>query len=244
MEKYSLIIFRILILIICNSLFSQNKTIVPKNGTIVFMKKEIITDTLLYKKTFEKVFDKVSLEMRKEVLKERGNENISIPDSINKQLKQIFEMTNSFVFQEIFSNKPKDVIKFHHIYNDTEIEEFISTNDQYVEKKKITNSTDFQNDDLLAITGIEEYKNETKIIHDYNCYKVVMYYFDLEMPPGFISLLNIMELWVTEDIKSNFHPFIKSNEILEKYFPLQVKHTVKDVEGMYTSYEILDFSLK
>ena len=96
MEKYNLIIYRILILIICNSLYSQSKAIVPKNGTIVFVKKEIITDTLLYKKTFEKFFDKVSLEMSKEVLKERWYENISIPDSVKKQLKQIFEMTNFF----------------------------------------------------------------------------------------------------------------------------------------------------
>jgi hypothetical protein len=138
MEKHNFKNVKIIILILIssNSLYSQNKTIVPRNGAIVFEKKEIITDTLLYKNSFEKIFDKVSLEMRKEVLKERGYENISIPDSINQQLKKIFEMTNSFAFQEIFSNKPKDVIKFHHIYIDSEIEEFISTNDQYVEKKK------------------------------------------------------------------------------------------------------------
>lgn len=246
MEKHNFKNVKIIILILIsnNLLYSQNKTIVPRNGAIVFEKKEIITDTLLYKNSYTKIFDKVSLEMRKEVLKERGYENISIPDSINQQLKQIFEMTNSFVLQEMFSNKHKDIIKFHHIYNHAEIEEFISTNDQYVEKKKITNSTDFQNDDLLAISGIEEFKKETKIIKNFKCFKVVMYYFDLEMPPGFISLLNIMELWVTEDIKSNFHPFIKSNDILEKYFPLQAKHSIKDIEGMYTSYEITDFSLK
>lgn len=246
MEKHNFKNFKLLILILISSnlLYSQNETIVPKNGTIVFIKKEIITDTLLYKKSFEKVLDKVSLEIKKEALMERGYKISQISDSINQQLNQMFEMMKSIAIQEIFSNKPKDVIKFHHIYNDSEIEEFISTNDQYIEKKKITNSTDFQDDDLLAITGIDEYKNETKTIKGLKCFRVVMYYFDLEMPSGFKSLLNIMELWVTEDIKSKFHPFIKSNEILEKYFPLQVKHTIKDVEGMYTSYEILEFSLK
>ncbi|TDE42868.1 hypothetical protein E0I26_11865 [Flavobacterium rhamnosiphilum] len=234
----------ILILIISNLLYSQNETIVPKNGAIVFIKKEIITDTLLYKKSFDKSFYKMLLEAKKEVLMERGNKISQIPDSINQQLNQMFEMMKSIAMQEIISNKPKSLIKYHHTYNNYEIEEFISVNDKYLNKKKITNSTDFQNDDLLAITGIEEYKNETKTIKGLKCFRVVMYYFDLEMPSGFKSLLNIMELWVTEDIKSKFHPFIKSNEILEKYFPLQVKHTIKDVEGMYTSYEILDFSLK
>ena len=65
MEKHNLIIFRILVLFICNSLYSQNKTIVPKDGTIVFVKKEIITDTLLYINTFEKVFDKMLLKAKK-----------------------------------------------------------------------------------------------------------------------------------------------------------------------------------
>ncbi len=45
--------------------YSQNNTIVPKTGTIVFEKKEIITDTLLYKNSFEKVFDKMLPEMKK-----------------------------------------------------------------------------------------------------------------------------------------------------------------------------------
>lgn len=153
-------------------------------------------------------------------------------------------MVKSLVMEDIITNEPQNVIKYYHSYSNSEIEEFISVNDENLEKKKITDSIDFQDDDLLVITGIEEYKNETKTVKGFKCYKVVMYYFDFEEPPGLRSLLNIMELWVTEDIKSKFHPFLKSNEILEKYFPLQVKHSIKDVEGRYTSYEILDFSLK
>lgn len=68
MEKHNFKNSKLLILILIsnNLLYSQNETIVPKNGTIVFIKKEIITDTLLYKKSFEKVLDKVSLEIKKE----------------------------------------------------------------------------------------------------------------------------------------------------------------------------------
>lgn len=68
MEKHNFKNSKLLILIFIsnNLLYSQNETIVPKNGTIVFIKKEIITDTLLYKKSFEKVLDKVSLEIKKE----------------------------------------------------------------------------------------------------------------------------------------------------------------------------------
>jgi hypothetical protein len=116
MEKYNLIIYRILILIICNSLYSQSKAIVPKNGAIVFVKKEIITDTLLYKKTFEKVFDKVFMEAKKDILIERGYANSQVPDSINQQLNQMFEMMKLILLQEITSNETKSLIKYHHIY--------------------------------------------------------------------------------------------------------------------------------
>lgn len=224
--------------------FSQNKTIVPKDGTIVFELKEIITDTLLYKNSYEKILDIMSLEAKKEVLIERGYDNSQVPDSIHQYINQMLEMMKSFAMQETFSNKPKNIIKYHHTYNNSEIEEFITTNGEYGEINKITNFDDFENENLWAITGIEENKKETKIIKDFKCFKVVMYYFNLDEPPGFKSLLNVIELWVTEDIKSMFHPYIKCKEILEKYYPLHIKHTVKGVEGMHTDYEIIEFSLK
>ncbi len=246
MEKHSFKNFKLLILIltICNLLNAQNDTIVPKNGAIVFIKKEVITDTLLYKNSYEKVFDKVLLEATKEALMERGYKNSQMPDSISQQLNKMFAMVKSLAMEDIITNEPQNVIKYHHSYNISEIEEFISVNDENLEKKKITDSIDFQDDDLIVITGTEEFKNETKTIKWFKCYRVVVYYFDFGEPPGLRSLLNIMELWVTEDIKSKFHPIIKSSSILEKYFPLQIKHNIKDVEGQYTSYEILDFSLK
>ena len=228
-----------LILVISNSLYSQ-KTIIPRNGDIVFVKKEIITDTLLYKTSYAKVFDKMLPEMKKEILTERGYGNSQIPDAVNLEVNQILEMMKLIVLEDIVSDKSKNLIKYHHAYKNSEIEEFISVNGE----KKILDINDYGNDDLLFITEVKEYKNETKIIKDFKCYKVVVYYFNLDEPPGLKSLLNVMELWVTESIKSHSHPFIKSNKILNKYFPLEIKHNIKGVEGMYTSYELLDFSLK
>ena len=233
----------LVLLISCNALYSQNKTIVPTKGAIVFVKKEIITDTVLYKKSMGKIFDKLTLEVKKHALLEKGK----VLDTINQrdeQLYPMFDMIKSFALQQIFSKEPKSIIKFHHSYNNDEIEEFISSNGQYVEKKKFINSSDLKDDDLLIITKVEEFKNETKIIKEFKCYKVVMDYFDLEQFPGLNTIVNVMELWVTEDIKSNFHPFITSIDILEKYFPLEAKHSIKDVEGMYTTYDLVDFSLK
>lgn len=234
----------IALLLFCNVMFSQNKTMIPTSGAIVFVKKEIITDTLLYKNSFGKNTEAILLEMRKEVLKERGYENRQIPDSLNQHINQMLEMMKSILVQEVISDKANSIIKYHHSFNNSEIEEFTSVNDEYLEKKLITNFDDFENESLWSITGIEENKKETKIIKDFKCFKVIMSYFNLEEPPGFKSLLNVIELWVTEDIKSKFHPYVKCKEILEKYYPLHIKRTVKGVEGMHTNYEIIEFSLK
>lgn len=246
MEKLNFKNFNLLILMlsISNLLYSQNQTIVPKNGTIVFVKKEVITDTLLYKSSFEKVFDKMIVETKNEALNKSGNEISQPPDSINQSLNQMFEMMKSITMQELIATKEQSLIKYHHTYVNYEIEEFISVNDKNLNKKVITNATDNGDVDLLVSTGIEEYKNETKVIKGFNCYRVVIYYFDFDGPTDFKPLLNKTELWVTEDIKSSAHPFVKSKEILEKYFPLEAKQTIKDVEGMYISYEISEFSLK
>lgn len=223
--------------------YSQNKTIVPKNGAIVFEKKEIITDTLLYKKSFEKVFEASFPEIKKQVLVERGYTNIQIPDSVHKQIDQILEMVKSFSLQEIVSNQPKDIVKFHHIYNGSEIVEYISSNNNNGKSEIINTLDSVYRESHTIVMNTQEFKSETKVINGFKCYKIVMYYFDLEQPPSFNSLLNTMELWVTEDIKSMFHPFIKEREILSKYYPLEVKHSIKNIEGMFTLYKLSEFSL-
>jgi hypothetical protein len=37
---------------------------------------------------------------------------------------------------------------------------------------------------------------------------------------------------------------VAAYEILDKYYPLEIKHSTKNVEGMFTLYEISEFSLK
>ena len=108
MEKHSFKNFKLLILIltISNLIYAQNDTIVPKNGTIVFIKKEVITDTMLFKNSYEKVFDKALLEATKEALMERGYKNGQIPDSISQQLNKMFAMVKSLAMEDIITNEP------------------------------------------------------------------------------------------------------------------------------------------
>jgi hypothetical protein len=237
MKKYFIIFLTILS-------YSQNKTIVPTTGTIVFEKKEVITDTLMYETSFEKIFESALPVMKRELLNEKDIGNCNIPDSINQQMDQILEMVKAMTMQEMFSNKQKDIVRFHHIYNGSEIEKHISSNNRFLKKEKLSTLDTLYNQTFSAVSEIKEYRMETRTIKGFKCFKIVMCYFDLEQPPGFNSLLNIMELWVTEYIKSKFHPFINESIILEKYYPLEIKHSIKNVEGMFTLYEISEFSIK
>lgn len=237
MKKY-------LLILIATLSFSQNKTIVPSSGTIVFEKKEIITDTLLYKNSLKKVFEENFPELKKQVLAERGYANIQIPDSVNQQIDQILEMVKSFTFDAITSNQLNEVVKFHHVYKGFEVEEYISSKN-VKRKSEIINTLDsVYREPHTIIINTQEFKNEKKVINGFECFKIVMYYFNLKQDPGLNKLLNISELWVTDKIKSKFHPIIKSSEILDKYYPLEIKNRTKNVEGMFTIYEISEFSLK
>lgn len=237
MKKY-------LLILIATLSFSQNKTIVPSSGKIVFEKKEVIIDTLLFKKSYEKVLADSFTLAKKEVLAERGYANNQIPDSVNFQIDQSFAMLKLFILKEITSGSNKDVVKFHHVYNNLLIDELISSNNEIIKSELITTTDSVFFESQKIITEIQEFTNETKTINGFKCFKVVEYYFDLDEPPGLNNLLNINELWVTDQIKSKFHPLIKEPEIIDKYYPLEIKHSIKNVEGMFTLYEISEFTLK
>lgn len=66
----------------------------------------------------------------------------------------------------------------------------------------------------------KEYRDIKKIISGYTCFKVI-----LKNPkkPNYT-----LELYVTEDIKLNYHPVINCNFIIDDYFPLYIKEYHQD----------------
>jgi hypothetical protein len=57
---------------------------------------------------------------------------------------------------------------------------------------------------------------------------------------------NIRELWVTQEIKCNYHPVINEEEILNKYYPLEIIEYSDEIKGQKTTYKIesLDINSK
>lgn len=52
--------------------------------------------------------------------------------------------------------------------------------------------------------------------------------FETEYPDEVVNVES--EMWVTEKIKSIYHPAFKIKEILEKYYPLAIVETQSDVK--------------
>ncbi len=246
----------ILFLLTSCCVFSQNKTIVPKSGTIAFVKEEIVTDKNLYLKSFKELMPKVKKAMAKQLVYERladgkKTDTIVLKNEINK-MSQAYEMLIPMIV-----NEPKEKIKFHHEFTGNTIIEYNSKDDNSNYNQKMINqlsgSITNENNEPVEINENEiikltEFKNETKIINGLKCFKVV-YSFNhgnQESTFDFLSEIetNIRELWVTQEIKCSYHPVINEKEILAKYYPLEILEHSDEIKGFKTTYTLESINLK
>jgi hypothetical protein len=257
MEKVNTTKMKYIILFLLTSccVFSQNKTIVPKTGTIVFVKEEIVMDKDLYLKSWKESIPKVKKAMEKQLVYERliegkKTDTILLKKEVDK-ISQAYEMMLPMIVDE-----PKENIKFHHEFKGDTIIAYNSKDNisNYNQKliNQISGSITNENNDNVKIhenqiIKLTEFKKETKIINGLKCFKVV-YSFnhgDQESTFDFFSevVTNIRELWVTQEIKCNYHPVINEKEILEKYYPLEILEYSNEIKGFKTTYTIEKFSL-
>ncbi|VXC11271.1 conserved hypothetical protein [Flavobacterium sp. 9AF] len=51
-------------------------------------------------------------------------------------------------------------------------------------------------------------------------------------------------MWVTTQIKCNYHPVINEKDILIKYYPLEIVESFEGLEGQITTYTLDKISIK
>ena len=231
-----------------NAIFSQNKTIVPKSGSIVFIKEEKVLDKDLYLKSYKELMPKMKEAIAKEVLYERlidgkKTDTIQLKEVAEKFAKN-FELMLQFIVEQ-----EKEEIKFHHEFNGDTINKYFSKNGEIykettlnkitgIETNEFNEYVENEEDEIIKLT---EFKNETKLINGFNCYKVIYNYKEQKVSDfDFLSEVttNIRELWVTEKIKCNFHPVINEKEILDKYYPLEILEYSEEIKGFETNYKL------
>lgn len=230
-------------MLITKNALSQNKTIVPEYGAIVFSCADTIYDKNLYQNSLINLIPKLKEEMKNELLSE-GIVLISSSDSLLFE-KEIEKAANNFVY--MMSSSKKEDVKNKKIcleFNKEIITKYHIINEIPVSKITINTVTGEALNDIgknitlhkSQIISLEEYKDETKTINGYKCYKVVYRFIE---PENFLNFLaNTREIWVTETIKCKYHPLINDVEILKKYYPLEIVEYTDELKGMLTSYKV------
>ena len=91
--------------------------------------------------------------------------------------------------------------------------------------------------------SIKELKSDQKIINGFKCFKVIYQYKENFDDNELSEILtsneySSTEFWVTEEIKSLFHPVYRVKEILEKYYPLEITEKSALAKGFKVIYRL------
>lgn len=241
-------IYSIILLLIPIFLFSQNKIIVPQKGTVVFSSKTIITNHSLYMSSIE--------DLMKDVEKAVNLEQITD----GKQNDSILLETALTIIEDNFGNyfdaldETNDNLQFHHQFKGIKILSYKTLNNTVLGDSVTINSktglTNRNPNNLYysdnEIVNVKEFRNKTKKINGFECFKVVYSFIEdsgsdlsIFMP----SYLNHREIWVTEKLKCSFHPVINDRIILEKYYPLEILQYSEAIKGCEIKYSLVSFQI-
>ncbi|NJM79936.1 MAG: hypothetical protein HC854_10520 [Flavobacterium sp.] len=255
-----------IILFITSIAYSQTKkTIVPTTGAIVFKMEAIISDTIKYQKSYDRLS---SMMIDYQIEKENANTFVNIDTSKVNQIKKTFKSILHREIKNKILNKDAESFKYHQKFHNNLIINYITSNDKIISDISIINpklkllkivasdsiSIISENKNYSynknEIVEIKEFKKEKRIIKGYTCFKVVVSY--KEFQQNDIDFNNFMhqnyiqkrELWVTTQIKCNYHPVINEKEILLKYYPLEIIESTENIEGFVTKYLIEKIDIK
>jgi hypothetical protein len=191
----------------------------------------------------EKVADSLS-----DVMNKNFQEFKSQVESKNDSLPQIIEIPRVAYFD--FKN-----VKYFRI-NPTEYIEFeiISKNDSIISEKNISNISMISRDSLLmTIFQIDKFKTYDykfqKPYRDFSSFKLAKIDKENIKEIGGFSCYEVVlesenrkfKMFVTDEIKLNYHPVINDINILKNYYPLYIKVTDKNYpeDVKFTEYRFI-----
>jgi len=239
------LLYIITAILIPTILFSQNKTIVPKSGTIVFTSREIIIDEALHQNSMKEFKKKMLAEIKEVAELERSSTGMKTDSTQIKEALQMIDENLSSIFEM------KNNLQYRHEFQGNTIHSIQSFNGEILEEKTIDTKMAMKDNteyySFNKVVDLREFKNERKKINGYDCFKIT-YSYKEESSSGlndFLSgYLNHRELWVTEKIKYAFHPVINDRLILEKYYPLEITEHSDAIKGSETKYELIKLEIQ
>ncbi len=272
MKKYNnQAIVKLLFLLLLTNLFLfcnvkkevlNNKAIEIKE--IVFNKSTTINDKTLLNQTIKDFNEKIIVELKKSVKEEIKEQNQDIEvEKMNQKidsLKPFFEMMSNNLFiseNELLHYKFQDSLIVSYLTVNNEIRgdyRIINKNkNTFHYLAKIDSTTTYNNNIPYKYRNekgltINEFKNEKKIIHGIECFKIVIVAkddLDEEEKPDFLrNLTTEYTMFVTDKIKCSYHPVVWYKVVLDRYYPLELIESSEFSKGTTTKYELEKIVLK
>ena len=241
----------ILLLFIANITFAQKKPFEPKMGSIIFIKENRIIDSVVFEETFN-IYIK---EFMKDLKVKMGTDKIADKQIDTLQLNEIALTIKDLLYESMAKPNKKSLALYYKadkIFY-TQLDDENNSNElYYYDKLKNIVINSYNESPLLdyfkqeQVISIKEHKEQTKIIQGYKCFKVIYQYEDKpERAEIFMSpMIYTRELWVTEQLKSPFHFAVQTNQILSKYYPLEIIERLDKISGLETIYILTAINLK
>lgn len=229
------------------------KYFTPTKGEVVFTEKAKITNRKLFDKTFIS-YKKIFIEGTR-IADEAKNGKKPDP-KILKQQQDLYKtlFTSSFIEKTMLFIEDSAIYTYKYTdsviwYNKRKLSNNKITSRAKINTKSNTLFNLSQNNSTriiekytysyspIKITKILEKRNVRKKIDDFECFKVIYEFKVIEAKNYFAeNIVYRREAWVTDKIKSVFHPVVDEHEIIKKYYPLEVKETIKGVKGFERTY--------
>ncbi|RZL50877.1 MAG: hypothetical protein EOP00_02050 [Pedobacter sp.] len=242
----------ILLLFNTNITFAQTKPFEPIMGSIFLVKENRIIDSVVFKETFNIFIKEFIKGMKDKMIEEYRLANQPMDtlqlNEIAAPIKELLFETISEPGKKLFAIEYKaDKIFYTQLDDENNSKELY-----YYDKLKNIVVNSYNQNQLVdyfrqeQVISIKEHREQTKIIQGYKCFKVIYQYKEnteneeIFMPP----VIYTRELWVTEQLKSPFHFAVKANEILFKYYPLEIIEHMDKISGLETTYILTAINLK
>lgn len=266
MERYNHhIIVMLLLSIVLTSTFcccKANKEI-SKRGVVEFdrlvFEKTTVIDEDLYKKSIHDIGEKLKEDIRKTIIDTTKN------NSEEMELKAS-DLADLFVLflPDLFDN---GMGLYHYKVQDSLIISYSISNDElngnYMVINKSSNTFHYttQIDSLPTRfqplsyqyrdennLNVKEYRNEKKTIQGIECFKITVTVQDNLKEEGMPEVLRNAKteytMFVTDKIRSPYHPIIYYKSILDNYYPLEIIESIKEIKGLHTIYELKEILVR
>lgn len=251
-----------LLLLNCKSSQIEKKEIYPKSGEIIFKREEVITNNALFQKSLES-FSQLAQNSLKEIYIRDKKEMGEVVDE--EELNMMLTLSKQSIIS-MFSKRRKTG-KMYHKFQDSLIISYSDAKGKLIEDYSVINRTKGTYYNLVKKDSstiyrrnspynykpeenilIKEFRNSTKNINGINCFKILITVDESDSMGDFSDLLrdakNTITLFVTDKIKSKYHPYFKYKSVLENYYPLEIVEENNFMIGHKVKYSLVKLELK